>query len=428
MKIKKLRTVNFRGFAGDHIIPLNDKFTVVVGENASGKTSVIKALEVALGAYLQCLPLPKGEGIQRRQFLVNERYVEWNKKLKDYLGGPENTTVEVLEGEFSGKKISWSRELIGKNTTHSRKLAGELMDAVEALMEPRINRNDKSHKQAIVPIVASYGIERTVAQLKRFRKRNERRSRFEKAFLGALKETVDFDGVVGWLHNFESEIKYGREFPGTRQALFDAIQKAIPYLDDVTYNSYYLQLEGFVNIEEKHHGKKLHNNMSDGFKAMLNIVAELAYRCVVLNGFLGTEAVRQTPGIVMIDELDMHLHPNWQRHVVADLKNAFPNIQFVATTHSAFITQSLQADEIINLDTPKDINPNQLRVDEVATRIMGVESAYSQGNERLYEKSKKILTDIKQGKKPEEIQEEINDIHDPAVRAFLELNKKTNSK
>lgn len=77
----------------------------------------------------------------------------------------------------------------------------------------------------------------------------------------------------------------------------------------------------------------------------------------------------------MIDELDLHLHPNWQRHVVHDLKEAFPNLQFVATTHSPFIVQSLQADELINLDAPADIVPYKCGLEEVAESIMQVKIA-----------------------------------------------------
>jgi predicted ATP-binding protein involved in virulence len=148
----------------------------------------------------------------------------------------------------------------------------------------------------------------------------------------------------------------------------------------------------------------------------------------VLNGFKGKDAVKCTPGIVLIDELDMHLHPNWQRHVVEDLQRAFPKIQFIATTHSPFITQSLSGEGIINLDEPKDMDPNKMRLDEVATSIMGVDSAYSIGNQDLYQKSMNILTKIKGDTTGKELEEEINRVHDPAVRAFLELNKMANGK
>ncbi|HRG37934.1 MAG TPA: AAA family ATPase [Bacteroidia bacterium] len=421
MIIHKINIKNFKGFEQKEI-PLNEHFTIAVGSNASGKTTLLKALEISLGEYLQCLPLPKGESIHKRQFSQSDRFVKWSTELLDYLPKEENPKIEV-NGSFLGKQIEWTREMVGRITTHNTKLAGKLIKAVDELIAKR-----KKGENVIMPIVATYGIERTVSQLRKGKVKSKMRSRMEKAFLGALKDTVDFEGVIDWLHDYDNELKYNREFIGTREALFEAIQKAIPYLEDISYNTRYEQLEAVVNVEEKYHGKKLHNNMSDGFKAMLNIVAELAYRCVVLNGFKGKDAVKETPGVVLIDELDMHLHPNWQRHVVDDLKNAFPKIQFIATTHSPFITQSLSADGIINLDEPKDIDPSKMRVDEVATSVMGVDSAYSKDNEELYQKAKVILKSIKENASPDEIKEEINKVHDPAVRAFLELNKMANGK
>src|SRR5690606_37938912 len=130
---------------------------------------------------------------------------------------------------------------------------------------------------------------------------------------------------------------------------------------------------------------------------------DIAYRCAILNGFLGYKAVQESHGIVMIDELDMHLHPNWQRFVVNDLKKAFPNIQFVVTTHSPFIVQSVESDELINLDFIMDIPPNELKIDEVATEVMGVDSPFAIENEQKYKHAKRILTMLEDGSSPNEI-------------------------
>lgn len=90
--------------------------------------------------------------------------------------------------------------------------------------------------------------------------------------------------------------------------------------------------------------------LSDGARSMLAMVGNIAYRSATLNPHLREQAPSQTPGIVLIDELDLHLHPNWQREVVDDLRKVFPLLQFVATTHSPFIVQSLRENERINLD------------------------------------------------------------------------------
>jgi predicted ATP-binding protein involved in virulence len=84
-------------------------------------------------------------------------------------------------------------------------------------------------------------------------------------------------------------------------------------------------------------------------------VAEIAHRCIELNGFLGEKAVRMTPGLVMIDELDLYLHPRWQKHILEDLQRAFPLIQFIVSSHSPFIIQSVRSRNLITLDGINDV-------------------------------------------------------------------------
>jgi predicted ATP-binding protein involved in virulence len=106
---------------------------------------------------------------------------------------------------------------------------------------------------------------------------------------------------------------------------------------------------------------------------MLAMVADIAYRAALLNPHLGERAAEQTPGIVLIDELDLHLHPKWQRRVVEDLRTTFPQVQFVATTHSPFIIQSLRPGELINLEEPTQSGPPSQSIEDIAEQVMGVE-------------------------------------------------------
>lgn len=92
------------------------------------------------------------------------------------------------------------------------------------------------------------------------------------------------------------------------------------------------------------------DDLSDGYKNIVRLSLDIAYKAIKLNPHLGSEVVINTKGVVLIDEIDMHLHPKWQKTIIADLKRTFPNIQFITTTHSPFIVQSLKAREIINLD------------------------------------------------------------------------------
>ena len=82
---------------------------------------------------------------------------------------------------------------------------------------------------------------------------------------------------------------------------------------------------------------------------MLSLTADIAYRCVQLNPHL-TSPIEETDGIVLIDEIDLHLHPKWQQTVLVDLCNTFKNIQFIVTTHSPQVISTVPGHQIRILD------------------------------------------------------------------------------
>ncbi|MDT4875063.1 AAA domain, putative AbiEii toxin, Type IV TA system [compost metagenome] len=163
---------------------------------------------------------------------------------------------------------------------------------------------------------------------------------------------------------------------------------------------------------------------------MLNLVAEIAFRCVVLNGFKRERAVIDTEGVVLIDELDMHLHPTWQKHVVQNLKEAFPKLQFIVTTHSPFIVQSISANELINLDVETAIDPKDYSIEVISEEIMDVDGSYS--IEKSEEESQSVdyftlleeaaNSDDKDGYKIRLEQLE-NAITDTGLRAYLKTHR-----
>ncbi|MBK9366827.1 MAG: AAA family ATPase [Deltaproteobacteria bacterium] len=74
--------------------------------------------------------------------------------------------------------------------------------------------------------------------------------------------------------------------------------------------------------------------LSDGQRGLMALAADIAWRAVQLNPAWGREAPKKVEGVVLIDEIDLHLHPRWQRSAVRNLITAFPRLQFVITTHS----------------------------------------------------------------------------------------------
>jgi predicted ATP-binding protein involved in virulence len=109
-------------------------------------------------------------------------------------------------------------------------------------------------------------------------------------------------------------------------AIVDCVEDA----QDVYYDERYQELI----LVMKQMGHQMFSNLSDGQRVMLTLIGDLARRAITLNPHMEKDVLKQTPGVVSIDELDLHLHPRWQRRVIHDLKKTFPMIQFIATTHS----------------------------------------------------------------------------------------------
>ncbi|GAA4144476.1 AAA family ATPase [Sphingobacterium kyonggiense] len=418
MQIQKLFIKNFRGFE-EKEFKLNPRFTVAIGDNGTGKSTLLHAVQVVAGAFF--LGLPR---VTRRHIQENEIRFSINRTSKQ----AEYFTPTIVEatGHINGSgEFTWRRIIpeYGKSNSVKIEDIGQIRD-LAAAYAASLNKPNRP----MLPLIAFYGVRQLGGSDVRRKRVKKNRVIIRDGYYNALGPKSDENQFTQWFYYYGEELKDGNEFEGTYEAVIDAIETAIPYLKNVTFDNFRLELVADCEIEGQPTKRLPHSLMSDGVKRMLGIVTDIAYRCATLNGYLGREAVKMTTGVVMIDELDMHLHPNWQRVVVRDLKRAFPNIQFVVTTHSPFIVQSVESDELINLDFIMDIPPNELKIDEVATDIMGVDSAFAVENEEKYEQAKKLLGMLDTDIDISRINHALDEITDPGLRAFLELNKLSKGK
>lgn len=379
MKINKIQMRNFKGFENCEVA-FNGNLTVAIGNNTAGKTTLLQAIQIALGAYLQSLKALPASKPFRRNFSESDRYLCYDPDKKDYrrnLEAPkitieaDITDTEWTNGtpQFTKIPVTWYREFTNANTTtHNAKCAGQLIDIVAALEHKR----EIQGTNAVLPIVLSFGTNRIDAQMRTIKKISERQQRIEKAYKAALIDQVDFAGALNWLNHYDKSIKDAKEFEGTREAFYEALATAIPMLSEIDLDQG--ELEAVVSIKGKTPERHHYSYMSDGIKAMINIVSEIAYRCIELNGFLGKDSVRLTPGVVLIDEVDLYVHPKWQQHILADLQKAFPNIQFIVTTHSPYIVQSLVAGQLISFDRDAIVDgaPFKESIEDISTSRMGM--------------------------------------------------------
>jgi predicted ATP-binding protein involved in virulence len=427
MRIDKIQIRNFKGFE-DQTFEFKEQFTVFIGDNAKGKTSVLDALAVAAGSFFLGI-----EGIVART--IEEREI----RLVIIDGQPKPQTPVIIEasGHIESKAIHWKREIKTKKTTH--KDAKE----ISTLAANKLNESRK-HSGVRFPIIAYYGTGRLWAEHEKvsFQLQGEGVTLAYKNSLSAKSSNKEF---LSWIKTQEDTItKFAQPLDIAHLIAFkQAILALIPNntWQDMAFDRKQDELMGIFTDDKGVRNKLAFGQLSDGYRNAISLAADIAYRCIQLNPWLGERAVIDSEGIVLIDEIDMHLHPNWQRHFISDLKKAFPKIQFVATTHSPFIVQSLAKDELINLDENEEgleSSPSNYGIEDVAEIEMGVKSvARSEAfNERVEAAGQyyQLISEGKSSKTDEEVaqlRQKLNEMEErfsdeATFVATLRLERKAN--
>lgn len=389
MKIHKVNIKNFKGIAEGTFV-LNSRFTVFIGNNATGKTTILDALSVALGAFFLGI-----EGVSSRNILPNEI----RRITVDGQPRPQKPVRIEVDGEIDGIAASWKREIINAKTTNrDAQPIGKI--AKNKLIESRKEKPQRDESSIIFPIIAYHGTGRLWAEHEKveYQKQDEGVVR---AYTNALSAKSSSREFLSWFKTQEDNIKKfntlldAAHFQAFKNVILSLIPERRWQSMEFDYKS-----DSLTGLFIDNSGKNCrleYGQLSDGYRNLIGMAADIAYRCIQLNPQLLDRAVVDTPGVVLIDELDLHLHPNWQKSVVNDLKAAFPNIQFIATTHSPFIVQSLAADELVDLDNlPKSAEPpNELPLSKVATGIMGVKGIRSDDYESRVKDAQAKLTAIR---------------------------------
>lgn len=327
MHLDHLALENFR--ACDELkLAIGRRLTVLLGNNGSGKTSVLDGIAIGLGAMLTHLP-----GISGINFKKSGEIRQRGNSMAPY------ARVELR----TRCGIEWDR--IHRRDKSKRTLAavpsGKGVKSLEAFLDRTIIDPMNAGAPYQLPLVAYYGVSRAVLEAPLRRKGFPKSHTRLEALEGALGANSRFKSAFIWFYNKETEEfrqqKEQRSFD-VRLKELDAVRRAInlifPEISDPHIALNPLRLA--VTLD----GETLDlMQLSDGYKTLLGLVIDLSMRLGLANPHLddplGAEA------IVMIDEVDLHLHPSWQRRVLADLLRTFPNTQFIVTTHSPFIIESL---------------------------------------------------------------------------------------
>ena len=119
------------------------------------------------------------------------------------------------------------------------------------------------------------------------------------------------------------------------------------------------------------------SQLSDGYRGTLSLIADIAYRMATLNPQLLDRVLEETEGVVLIDEVDLHLHPQWQKRVLRDLTSIFPKVQFIVSTHAPEVINSVRSENLVILEDAQTQEPGSQvygkDVKSLLKEVMGVD-------------------------------------------------------
>jgi len=419
MKINTLKLTNFRCFE-ERKFSFSERFSLLIGDNGAGKTAVLDALSIASGCLFTGFdgaesPRIDSEDARRVSHLYGDAVsIE-----------PVSPVSVEAEGVAAGEQIRW------KKTLGSEMMRTEAEDSVRLTdIFSELRHSVQQGEEVVLPVIAYYGTGRLWLQKKEDIEPAPPGSRLE-GYRDCLDPRSDERMLTRWLKSREYEsIQRGKPpilYEAVKTAVADCIAEYKRIFFDIRYDTL---------MTESENGQYLPAYMfSDGYRNMLAMAADIAYRMALLNPHLGPEVTRRTPGIVLIDEIDLHLHPRWQRRVAEDLKRTFPRVQMIATTHSPFVIQSLRPGELINLSKETFSEYADESIEDIAEDIMDVEMPQKS---RRYVEMVRVAEDyyrlLDEGRESyndkaiEKIKARLDDLtmpfsDDPAFMAFLRLKR-----
>ena len=434
MKLKNIRISNYRCFK-EAEIDFDEHITLVVGKNGAGKTAILDAVAVSASTFL----LGIDGGVSRSILKDDARY-----EFHDLNGtiDPQHqfpVSIESIGDCLNRQNVKWIRSLNSESGKTTIKDASELTGLAKKAQK-QIMMGDK---ELVLPLISYYGTGRLYAQKKE--KRNMKSlTEFKRqvGYVDCMAAESNDKLMLNWFQTQTLKSLQKQQKTGVleKPLLLKTIEKAIcisfervsgarnaSLSFDIDTHRLILEFETAEGVMQKF----AMDEMSDGYKNTLSMIGDIAYRMAVLNPTLGDQVLEKTPGVVLIDEIDLHLHPQWQQTILSDLHAIFPEVQFIVSSHAPAVINSIPREQIRILDHGeiympaaqtygRDANSILREVMNVSERPADIKQRmdlfYAYMDENNYEEADKVLTEI----------EEIVGTTDPeivAARTSLDLEK-----
>ncbi|HHR6077858.1 TPA: AAA family ATPase [Providencia alcalifaciens] len=421
MNLKQITVKNFRCYE-EKTLTFHEQFNLIVGQNATGKTTVLDAISVAIATLLL--------GFKHRK---DKKSIESEDSMLRYV--PEGghfvdawpVSVKATASCYGIDDIVWerSKESPTGNTRYGE--ATQLI-SIAKMMDANLAENEP------LPLISYYGTIRLWQDPRQakigMKQLSEKPSRLD-GYKHCVDPRIAVRELVAWFAIQEWAAYQDGKQSVVLTVVKNAVLSCIENAEEIRYHAKRKELLLTIKGEGPHP----FNMLSDGQRCILALVADIAQKAVSLNGYMGEEVLNKTEGIVLIDELDLHLHPRWQRRVIEDLRRTFPKIQFICSTHSPFLIQSLRSgEELIMLDGQPTAELANKTLEDIAVGIMAVNKP---DTSKRYDEMKGVATEYlkalensdkipseKLSAFKERLAESIAPYADnPAYQAFLEMRR-----
>ncbi|WP_414586397.1 AAA family ATPase [Scytonema sp. PCC 10023] len=390
MKIKRLKMNSFRGI-GDLTLDFDDMApTVLIGVNGVGKSRILDCLAILLSQLTGRI----------QDSLISTRSLS----EQDITNEDQQTQIEITISLHEGQELTWSLSEVRAEDQSSQSSAARRLEEIKSLLEMKqrplqnqpgnkslkraleelldnfnqieaddvsqdslqdlqravdeINSELANNNNASIPLTVYYPVNRAVLDMPLEISEEyliTQRNAYDQALTGGR---IDFKGFFEWFRNREDlENELRRDNPNHRDKQLESVRGAISSLQP-DFSDLRVERSPLRMTVKKQGQQLIVNQLSDGEKCLLALVGDLARRLAIANP--GLPDPLQGNGVVLIDEIELHLHPKWQRQIIPALTRTFPNCQFIITTHSPQVLSHVKPDSIYLLEaTPEGIVTEQ---------------------------------------------------------------------
>lgn len=385
MRLKSVTLNNFRCF--DHLkLDLHPQLTVIVGNNGAGKTALLDGIATGLTPVLAHLSSANqrlsGRGIKDADFRIEATTgrggrTQWAKA--DFAQVMVDTYDESLRWDY------WKPSGAAKGAEPPDKWG-------ETQLKERMGAIYASYKTVqplLTPTFAYYGASRgSIKVPSRLREAKLNYDHPTAALYDCLDPASDFREMLEWFDLEESsELRENKGVVNDNFLPFqslDAVRAAVVGLLGEYRNPHFNSKHKFMLTRESDGAPMLVEQLSQGYQSMLALAMDFARRLAIANPHLEyrdgdhalqtiQQAIEQlvrlgvfpqepfqaalpmsAPAIMLVDEIDLHLHPTWQQRVLQDLMRTFPLTQFIVTTHSPQVLSTIPRENIRMLQSNDD--------------------------------------------------------------------------